>query len=117
MDKMTNQQTLDQVRGLLRACELFLNLNGRIPLRCVQAFLLVAAKPGLSVGEYARQAGLSTSTMSRNLLDIGERNRDNEAGFGLVAGRDNPNNRREKEFSLTPVGTALLNKVLAQIKR
>jgi hypothetical protein len=46
--------------------------------------------------------------MSRNLLDMGDRNRYFEEGAGLVEGRDNPLNRREKLYSLTPKGRVLL---------
>jgi DNA-binding MarR family transcriptional regulator len=112
MDTMTKDNQLAQVRGLLNACDAFLALNGRIPLRCVQAFLAVALRPGQSVGDYARACRLSTSTMSRNLLDIGERNRTGEEGYGLVRGRENPNNRRECEYYLTERGTTFLTKVL-----
>ena len=37
--------------------------------------------------------------MSHNLLDIGERNRHMEEGFGLVTARNNPMNLREKEYT------------------
>ena len=73
-----------------------------------QAYLLVAEKEGLSVGEYAKRAGLSGTTMSRNLLDMGERDRNYEEGAGLVEGKENVLNRREKLYSLTPKGRALL---------
>lgn len=109
MDKET------QVRGLLHACDLFLDLNGRMPLRCVQTFLAVATRPGQSVDDYARLCRVSPSTMSRNLLDIGDRDRNMEEGYGLITGRDNPNNRRERQFHLTPVGETLLAKIVARI--
>ena len=117
MDKVTNESQLQQVRGLLRACDLFLDLNGRLPLRCVQGFLAVAKRPGQSVGDYARMCRLSPSTMSRNLLAIGDRNRWMEKGYGLVRDRKNPNNKREREYYLTAEGEALLRKILAQIVR
>jgi DNA-binding MarR family transcriptional regulator len=47
--------------------------------------------------------------VSRNPLDIGERNRYMEEGFGLVAARNNPMNLREKEYYLTDKGRALLH--------
>jgi hypothetical protein len=37
-------------------------------------------------------------------LDIGERNRHMEEGFGLVAARNNPMNLRKKEYFLTDKG-------------
>src|SRR5262245_35304089 len=116
MDKVTKDDDLVRVRGLLRVCELFLDFNGRFPLRCVQAFLSVAQSPGQSASDYARQVGLSPSTMSRQLLDIGERNRWMQEGFGLVA-RANPHKERNAEYYLTDKGEKLLRKVLAQIDR
>ena len=47
------------------------------------------------------------ATMSTNLLDIGDRNRHMEEGFGLVTARNNPMNLREKEYFLTDKGRAL----------
>jgi len=116
MDKITKEDQIAQVRGFLRACDYFLELNGRFPLRCVQAFLAVALQPGLSASDYARQYGLSASTMSRFLLDIGERNRWMEEGLGLVA-RANPHKERNAEYYLTDKGEKLLRKVLAQFDR
>jgi hypothetical protein len=53
--------------------------------------------------------------VSRNLLDIGERNRHMEEGFGLVAARNNPMNLREKEYFLTDKGRALLHSITRQL--
>jgi hypothetical protein len=39
---------------------------------------------GLTVTEYAKRLRISKSTMSRHLLDIGDRNRKGERGMGLV---------------------------------
>ena len=55
--------------------------------------------------------------MSRNLLDIGERNRHMEEGFGLVAARNNPMNLREKEYYLTDKGRTLLHSITRQLKK
>jgi DNA-binding MarR family transcriptional regulator len=79
-----------------------------MPARQIQTFLLVAEKEGLSVADYAKKAGMSPTTMSRNLLDMGERDRNGEEGAGLVEGRDNILNRRERVYHLTPKGRALL---------
>ena len=45
---------------------------------------MVAEDEGLSVQEYARRANMSMSTMSRKLLDIGERPRLNKIGRKVV---------------------------------
>ena len=58
---------------------------------------------------------MSPSTMSRDLLDIGERDRYMEDGLGLVVGRDKPENRREKEYFLSPKGRAMARTLSGQI--
>lgn len=99
------------VRGMLGALEPFRALRLTMPLQYVMAFLLVAEEEGLGVGDYAKRAGVSVSVMSRHLLDIGERNRDMEPGFGLVMYRNNPMELRKHEYFLTDKGRAVLHKI------
>ena len=106
-----NVEDLEAVSNMLAALDPFVKLRQTMPLRCVQAFLLVAYNEGQPVAEYARIAKISATTMSRNLLDIGERDRYNEPGLDLVLGRDNPNNRREKEYFLSAKGRAMIGAV------
>jgi DNA-binding MarR family transcriptional regulator len=96
------------IRSTLSALEPFFGIRATMPARQIQTFLLVAEKEGLSVADYAKKAGMSPTTMSRNLLDMGERDRNGEEGAGLVEGRDNILNRRERVYHLTPKGRALL---------
>jgi DNA-binding MarR family transcriptional regulator len=105
------------VKNLLAALEPFRIVRGTMPLQYVFAFLLVAEEEGLGVVDYAKRAGVSISVMSRHLLDIGERNRHMEKGFGLVAFRSNPMELRRHEYFLTDKGRALLRKVLLHIGR
>jgi DNA-binding MarR family transcriptional regulator len=85
-------------------------------LQYIMSFLLVAMEEGLSVGEYAERAKVSASVMSRHLLDIGQRNRHMEAGFGLVDYRPNPIELRKHEYFLTPKGRALAHQILGNWK-
>jgi DNA-binding MarR family transcriptional regulator len=82
-----------------------------MPLQYLTTFLLVAIEPGLSVNEYAERAQVSKSVMSRHLLDIGPRARNQSVGFGLVTGRPKPMNLREHEYFLTPKGRALFERL------
>ena len=82
-----------------------------MPLQYVMSFLLVAQNEGKGVGDYAEQAGVSSSVMSRHLLDIGARNRHMEPGWGLVDYRPNPLELRKHEYWLTPKGKALFQKM------
>jgi DNA-binding MarR family transcriptional regulator len=81
------------------------------PAGYLEAFYLVVIEEGLSVEEYDARAGRSISTMSRHLLDIGDRNRKMKPGLGLVTARANPLNRRRREYFLTPRGLALLEQL------
>lgn len=105
----------DTVYGLLKALEPVFELHGNIPARCIQALLLVAYREGGSVQDYARRAGMSPSTMSRNLLDIGPRNRHMQPGLGLVVARRKAENLRENEYSLSQKGQALVRKMLKRL--
>ena len=104
------------VKVLAAALEPFRALRATMPLQYVTAFLLVAEEEGLGVGEYASRAGVAVSVMSRHLLDIGDRNRHMELGFGLVTYRANPLNLRQHEYMLTDKGRALLHKATRQLK-
>jgi DNA-binding MarR family transcriptional regulator len=96
------------IHSMLAGLDPFFRLRPTIPARCVQAFFLVAEKEDQSVTEYARRGGLSPTTMSRNLIDMGERDRNHEEGAGLVESHTNIMNRRESLYRLTPKGRALL---------
>ena len=108
IDRTANEQQLAFISQLLRSLDPFFRIRGTMPARHVQAYLLVAQKEGLTVTELAKRADMPVTTMSRVLLDMGDRNRYFEEGAGLVEGEDNPLNRREKMYRLTPKGRALL---------
>jgi DNA-binding MarR family transcriptional regulator len=104
------------VKALLGALEPFRVIRGAMPLQYVTAFLLVAEEEGLGVNDYAKRAGVSMSVMSRHLLDIGERNRNMEEGFGLVTYRANPLELRKHEYMLTDKGRTVLHQIMRQLK-
>jgi DNA-binding MarR family transcriptional regulator len=103
-----NAEQTAVIHSMLAGLDPFFRLRPTIPARCVQAFFLVAEKEGLAINEYAKRGDLSALTMSRNLIDMGERDRNHEEGPGLVEGHENIMNRRETLYRLTPKGRALL---------
>ena len=103
-----SEEQLAVIKMMLAGLDPFFRLRPTIPARCVQAFFLVAEKEGLPINEYAKRGYLSPITMSRNLIDMGERDRNHEEGPGLVESHENIMNRRETLIRLTPKGRALL---------
>ncbi len=99
----------DKARGqrILALFNEFRKIRPTMPLQYAYTFVLVAMNEGLSVQEYAQLADVSQSVMTRNLLDLGGRNRHKEPGFGLVTQRMNPEDMRRHQTFLTPDGLAL----------
>jgi DNA-binding MarR family transcriptional regulator len=87
------------------------------PVTLIEAFLAVCIEEGLSVQEYAKRAKIPVTTMSRHLLDLGDRNRKMKPGLGLVTSRTNPLNRRQREYMLTERGRSLLGKMTLVMQR
>lgn len=94
----------------------FRGIEPTMPTQLAYTFLIVATHPGISVSEVADLAGFKLSTASRHLLDLGERNRKKEPGFGLVEVSVDPNELRRKTFTLTPRGKHLLNQIMTAMK-
>ncbi len=77
-----------------------------------EAFLLVCLYEGASLTDLCRISGQPQSTMSRNLLDLGPRARNEQPGLGLVRWRHPIEELRRKEYFLTARGRALRDRVL-----
>jgi DNA-binding MarR family transcriptional regulator len=105
-----------KLRALLAALEPFRKLRSTMPMQYIVSFLLVALDEGEGVTEYARQAGVSQTVMSRHLLDIGARNRHMEDGFGLVDDRQDPMNLSKHQKLLTPKGRTLALEILRALE-
>lgn len=116
---MPRQQSEAQVafiRQLLVALDPLISIRSTLTARSAQTFLLVAEKEGLSVSEYARRADMPVTTMSRTLLDMSECDSRFAEGTGLIESRENPENRREKIYTLTTKGRGVLATVLRAVK-
>lgn len=101
----------DKLRALLLALRPFQAIRPTMPLQYVVAFLLVALDEGEGVTTYANRAGVSQSVMSRHLLDIGDRNRHKEEGFGLITQRQDPMNLSKHQAMLSGKGKAIAHAI------
>jgi hypothetical protein len=91
--------------------------HGVPPIAYIRAFGLVARKEGLTVAEYASQAGITPTVMTRNLLDLGDRNRQREEGLGLIVQERDPYDLRKHRARLTPKGRKLSHDVNMALRR
>lgn len=103
-------------RALLASLQPFLEIMGTMPLQYLTAYLRVVADEGKGVTEYAEDAGISKTVMTRHLLDIGERTRDREPGFGLVFQKRDVYDLRINRTFPTPVGVATWRKMMGALK-
>jgi hypothetical protein len=103
-------------RALMLALEPFRHIRSTMPLQYVYTFLMVATDEGKGGTEYAQKAGVSNTVMTRHLLDIGDRNRALEQGFGLITQERDKEDLRRHHARVTPTGKALLNKIVNALK-
>ncbi|MDO9353561.1 MAG: MarR family winged helix-turn-helix transcriptional regulator [Solirubrobacteraceae bacterium] len=89
----------------------FLKIRRTIKAPAVAAFLQVVANEGMDVGQLARKMGCTACTMSKILTDLGETNRRDKDGLGLVEVRPDLLHRSRHLSFLTPRGAALSRKI------
>jgi DNA-binding MarR family transcriptional regulator len=117
MTKTITEDDLTAVRRLERAMrQVRASIDPLVPTQVVQAFLAVASNEGKSLTELAEVLGTNLSTTSRQMLDLGERNRKMEQGYQLVDRQIDPLNLRTNRYTLTTKGRLLI-KELASIMR
>lgn len=117
---MTRELTGRQMAALRRTLAVMTTLQQHketMPIQMAASFLLVALNEGKSLRELCDITGASQSTMSRQLLDLGERNRHLEPGLGLVKSKVDPMELRRKQYRLTPKGWNLVNTLLALMEK
>lgn len=103
-------------RALYLALKNFTALRPTMPLQYVMTYLLVVMEEGKGVAEYAKMNEVSTSVMTRHLLDIGDRNRAREEGFGLVTSERDPHDLRRHYARLTPKGKGIIHRIAQAMK-
>jgi DNA-binding MarR family transcriptional regulator len=104
------------MRALYLALKEFTALRPTMPLQYVMTFLLVATEEGKGVVEYSKMNDVSPTVMTRHLLDIGDRNREREAGFGLVTQERDVHDLRRHHARITTKGKALAHRIMQALK-
>ena len=117
----TNMNTIfaDNGRMVNKLSIMATTLRGVNPTMSMQVFhtlLLVAQNPGSSVTDLSKASGFPLATMSRNLLDLGPRNRKREPGLGLVQATIDDMELRKKQVNLSPKGELLIKQLIDILK-
>lgn len=98
-------------RTLKKADRLFAAIRSAtaptVPVQLAHTFVLVAQNEGTGVVALAEMAGATKGTMSRHLLDLSDRLRSGEEGYGLLQRTQDPTNLRSVTYTLTSKGKLL----------
>jgi len=115
---MQNQETDGLVdRQMLRSiCDTFKQLRGlapTLPVGAVYMFLQVALNEGASLSELTERSGIKKATASRYLLDLSDKVRSGDSGYGLVLRSADPQELRRNQYSLSPLGRTIIKQLAA----
>lgn len=117
MAELPDEETVRDIKSLMKLMAHFRDISPSMTVSMAVTFLSVAANEGTSLVDLKGPTGFKTSTLSRHLIDLGDRNRKKEAGLGLVDCRQDPMELRKNQYTLTPKGRTLLRKVLKLIEK
>lgn len=103
---------------LIQVIEELRKLDPKMDLGQVLTLLLIAQKPGIRTAELLKRTGLSTSTLSRQVIMMSERNFQNTPdgkvihGLDLVTQLTDPLDTRGKLAATTRRGSTLVQKLV-----
>jgi len=78
----------------------------------MEILIHVASRPGCTMKDISDRAGVSLSTVSRNLRTLGREGRNQKKGLNLIRTVPDPAEPRRLLVYLTPKGAAFVNHVL-----
>lgn len=90
-------------------------LDEQFPIQCAEIIFYIASNPGCTAQDLAHQTGLSISSISRNLMTLGQMRRDKTIGHNLIETVGDPLDRRRRIIFLTPRGSRLVAKLLGTL--
>ncbi|MBW7970937.1 hypothetical protein [Bradyrhizobium sp. BR 10289] len=114
--KVFSEEDQANARFLMLALDPLYQDGPNISFHQLMAFLRVVADEGKSVNEYAADAALPSSSMTRNLLEIGDRARNGEPGRQWITQIRDLGDLRRLLAQGTPKGKALMSRINNAIK-
>jgi len=98
---------------LMRALEVFRELDPDMPIQYALSFLTLARNPGLSIRDLSERLGIAQSSASRNVAALSEWHSFRKPGHNLIKAKEDPRERRRKIVTPTKKGEALLTRLEA----
>lgn len=114
VDIREDQKALELV---LKVFDVLKEVSPAMPIQQAELFLLVALREGLSMKDIMEITGAKKSTISRQLTDLGRRNRRMEPGHMLIEVAMDDFDMRKNLYQLTDKGQGVIEKILKGIKR
>lgn len=102
---------------LSRLMELFRStLDETVPIQLVHTFLVAARNEGKGVVELSELVGTNKSTMSRHLLDLADRLRNKQPGYGVLERKTGGQDLRAVTYKVTHKGRLILSQATALLE-
>ena len=98
-------------RNLKKLTKYLRSLDQHMTMFQLEAFLLVAESPGITMREVEQQMGVQNATTSRNIAYWCKWRKYQVPGMDFLEIYPDPRDRRYKIVELTPKGEAFLSKV------
>src|SRR5688572_30787673 len=102
----------DRLSALLAGILPISRKHKKLTLSHLAALLLIAIHEQLTTAELTDALGLEQSTVSRMTDLLSDYGKPGTKGLDLIEGRDDPQDRRRKIYSLSIKGRALLDQML-----
>jgi DNA-binding MarR family transcriptional regulator len=106
---LVNQERKATAAALFAALEPFVKESPHMPISNFMAFLRVAAEEGKGVTEYADDAGVYKTIMTRHLLDLGPRDRHGGEGLGWITQARRNDDLRVNRAWVTQKGASMID--------
>ena len=113
--KEPSEAVIKRLSSLINVEARFRAVYDRLSCTDKMLFLAVAKKPGEGPGYYAQQVGIVKSLASRQMLILGDRDRDGDDGFGLISSVVHETDLRAKRYYLTEKGQFFIDRVIEDL--
>lgn len=91
------------------------DVNPEMPAQTLQALVLVALEPNISMSDLEKRLGVSSAATSRIIARLSEWERHEVPGRNWLEQRMNPLDRRYRVVELKPKGMTLMKRIAAAL--